>query len=473
MLPKDTYDVDETGFVMGNSQSRRVIEIIRHPRDQSGRLFPADLVELQLPPGTRIQDGSREFATVICCICADGSFLNSAIIMKAKHGLQDSWFRDIAGVPESILFGVSPNGWTDRSKCLAWLKHNFGPNSKSRTKAGARWQMLLFDGHSSHVNKEFLLQCLDYRVLPVCLPPHTTHFSQPLDVAVFSPLKKAYSDILQERYQQGEKGVWKGNFYQLLDYAQRVAFTAENIQSGFMSTGLVPTDFEIIRRKFNFPQPKHSTPSEDGRQSSASDLTPILDLSGSGLSQPNLDSQPQCLPIVTPSPQSSLHSLTASQIFEISTPRNPQTLHHLHHSLSEEFSNSNSPRSWCARHIIEKISNAGMSALHERDYLQSRLEVVAQQQQNREQSTGRRRRHLIPDEGLVFHSRQDIQTYFEEREIVMREKWQAKIIRARERAAKVQIRIEDLAKKKKKHGDLQERGKLPLGWRSAVRLGED
>ena len=84
MLPKDTYDVDETGFVMGNSQSRRVIEIIRHPWDQSGRLFPADLVELQLPPGTRIQDGSREFATVICCICADGSFLDSAIIMKAK-----------------------------------------------------------------------------------------------------------------------------------------------------------------------------------------------------------------------------------------------------------------------------------------------------------------------------------------------------------------------------------------------------
>jgi hypothetical protein len=206
---------------MGNAQLRRVIEIIRHPRDQHGRLFPADLQVIQLPPGTRVQDGSREFTTIICCICADGSFLDSAIIMKAKNGLQDSWFQDIVGIPESILFGVSLNGWTDHSKCLAWLKHNFGPYSASAAKAGEKWRMLLFDGHSLHVNKEFLLQCLNYRVLPVCLPPHTTYFSQPLDIAVFSPLKEAYSDILQQRYQQGEKGVWKGNFYYLLDYAQR------------------------------------------------------------------------------------------------------------------------------------------------------------------------------------------------------------------------------------------------------------
>ena len=63
--PKNTYDVDEPGFVMGNIQSRRVLNIIRHPRDVSGRLFPADLKELQLPPGTRVQDGCREFVTVV------------------------------------------------------------------------------------------------------------------------------------------------------------------------------------------------------------------------------------------------------------------------------------------------------------------------------------------------------------------------------------------------------------------------
>ena len=91
---------------MGHAQSRRVIKIIRQPRDEDGRLFPADLPELNLRSGQTLQDGSRELATVICCICADGTFLDSAIIFKAKN-LQDTWFSNMAGVPDSFLFGVT------------------------------------------------------------------------------------------------------------------------------------------------------------------------------------------------------------------------------------------------------------------------------------------------------------------------------------------------------------------------------
>jgi len=223
---------------MGNTQSQRVLDIIRHPRTSDSRLFPADLKELQLPSGVRIQDGSREFATVLCCVCADGTYLDAAIIMKGKH-LQDSWFQNLEDVPSNILFGVSPNGWTDNTKSLTWLKRNFGPGSATEIKAAGEWRMLLFDGHVSHVNGEFLIACLDYRVLPVCLSPHTTHL-QPLDVCVFSPLKKAYSEILHQRTQAGERRVWKGNFYKLFSKAEKIAFTPENIRSGFWCTGLVP-----------------------------------------------------------------------------------------------------------------------------------------------------------------------------------------------------------------------------------------
>ena len=243
---ENMYNTDETGFVMGHAQSRRVIEIIRHPRDQNGRLFPADLPELHLRKGQTLQDGSREFATAICCVCADGTFLDSAIIFKAQN-LQDSWFTDMAGVPENFLFGVSPNGWTDNSKALAWLERSFGPSSTSEKKARAtdsdadssrKWRLLMFDGHISHINNTFLHRCLDYQVLPVCLPPHTTHFLQPLDVSVFGPLKHAYSDLLQAQYAKGERGVYKGNFYKLFNCAQNKAFTNANILSGFHHTGL-------------------------------------------------------------------------------------------------------------------------------------------------------------------------------------------------------------------------------------------
>ena len=184
---ENMYNTDETGFLMGHAQSRRVIEIIRHSRDDKGRLFPADLPELNLRPGKgqTLQDGSREFATVICCICADGTFLDSAIIFKAKN-LQDSWFSNMDGVPENFLFGVSPNGRADTSKALVWLERSFGPDSTSEKKAtngdgSGKWRLLMFDGHISHINKAFLYQCLCYTpqgVYPASLTPSTVSVCQ-------------------------------------------------------------------------------------------------------------------------------------------------------------------------------------------------------------------------------------------------------------------------------------------------------
>ena len=175
----------------------------------------------------------------------------------------------MANVPDNILFGVSPNGWTDNSKALAWLKRSFGPGSTSEKKAttnadGSRkWRLFMFDGHISHVNTAFLYRCLDYQVLPVCLPPHTTHFLQPLDVSVFGPFKRAYSDLLQAKYAKGERGVWKGNFYKLFDSAQKKAFTSANILSGFCHTGLWPVEFSIVEERMKFglsetPGPLHT-----------------------------------------------------------------------------------------------------------------------------------------------------------------------------------------------------------------------
>lgn len=70
---ENVYDTDKTGFTIDHAQSR-VIGIIRHPRDDNGGIFPADLPELNLRGGQKFQDGSRQFATAVCCICADGAF---------------------------------------------------------------------------------------------------------------------------------------------------------------------------------------------------------------------------------------------------------------------------------------------------------------------------------------------------------------------------------------------------------------
>ena len=44
--------------------------------------------------------------------------------------------------------------------------------------------MLLTDGHKSHLTLEVVDLCIKNEVILFCLPPHTTHALQPLDVAV-------------------------------------------------------------------------------------------------------------------------------------------------------------------------------------------------------------------------------------------------------------------------------------------------
>ena len=57
--------------------------------------------------------------------------------------------------------------------------------------------LLLIDGHKSHLT----LECIDLarknQVILLCVPPHTTHALQPLDVAVFKALKAYFSQALR------------------------------------------------------------------------------------------------------------------------------------------------------------------------------------------------------------------------------------------------------------------------------------
>ena len=58
--------------------------------------------------------------------------------------------------------------------------------------------------------------------------------------------------MLQAQYAKGERGVWKGNFYKLLDSAQKKAFTSANILDGFRNTRLWPIDFSVVEERMKF-----------------------------------------------------------------------------------------------------------------------------------------------------------------------------------------------------------------------------
>ena len=79
-------------------------------------------------------------------------------------------------------------------------------------RAQGKYQLLLLDGHTSHLTWEFFDFCLSHRVIPLCFPSHSTHLLQPLDVGLFGPLQHYYSAGLDEWIAKGEEGMNKGEF---------------------------------------------------------------------------------------------------------------------------------------------------------------------------------------------------------------------------------------------------------------------
>jgi len=52
-------------------------------------------------------------------------------------------------------------------------------------------RLLIMDGHSSHITANMIAYCMRHAIDLLILPPHTSYVLQPLDVSVFSPLKRA------------------------------------------------------------------------------------------------------------------------------------------------------------------------------------------------------------------------------------------------------------------------------------------
>jgi hypothetical protein len=147
--------------------SRLNVNRVNSPGKQH-KIIPSQRHDSGRPKFGRRQPSTREFLTVLETICGDGTAdIAPAIIFKA-HNLLSKWFDNLDhNSPDDILFGQSPNEWTDQKKALAYLERNFGPGSKSALKAGqTKYRCLIFDGYNRHVNSAFLTRCLEYRLLP-------------------------------------------------------------------------------------------------------------------------------------------------------------------------------------------------------------------------------------------------------------------------------------------------------------------
>jgi hypothetical protein len=192
------------------------------------------------------QDGSREFISLLASICADGSALPPVLIYKGDSGdLRLTWMNDL-NESDKAFFASSINGWSSNAFGLAYLTQVFDP--AIRAKAGRGRRLLIVDGHSSHVNMEFIKTCDRLKILLLILPPHSIHRLQPLDVGCFLPLSTCYSIELEKIMQKsgGLVSFIKRMFWSTFKAAWDSSFTKANILSAWEKTGIWPYKPSVV-----------------------------------------------------------------------------------------------------------------------------------------------------------------------------------------------------------------------------------
>jgi hypothetical protein len=198
-------------------------------------------------------------------VCASGEALPPALIYQGTSGLQSGWVDAVEVGKHEVFFSNSKSGWTNNDIGLAWLEQVFERFTKE--KARRDYRLLILDGHGSHLTSDFIDFCDCNRILLAIFPPHATHSLQPLDVVLFAPLSKYYSQEL-DRYlhrSQGLTRVTKRDFFEVFWPAWGATMKPDLIMKSFQATGVWPMDAEVILQRFSNRTSRQATTSELGQ----------------------------------------------------------------------------------------------------------------------------------------------------------------------------------------------------------------
>ena len=133
--------------------------------------------------------GNKAQVTVVAYCNAAGYTMPPMLIFDRKTLKPEMGTGEVPGT----MYGLSSSGWVDGDLFELWFTHHFLPYAPP-----TRPLLLLLDGHSSHYLPNVVKKAAEEQVILFCLPPHTTHLTQPLDKGPFGPLKMYWQEECQK-----------------------------------------------------------------------------------------------------------------------------------------------------------------------------------------------------------------------------------------------------------------------------------
>ena len=196
----------------------------------------------------RIINTPKAAVSLMYCGSAVGELLPPYVVYKAEQ----QWSTWTEGGPKGTVYNRSKSGWFDCHTFQDWFFKLILPALRRQTGK----KVLMGDDLSSHINPQVIQACSENNLAFVCLPPNSTHLTQPLDVAFYRPMKIARRKVLSEWKRKSpnqSSAMPKDKFPQqlsLLHVALDINNRAtENIMSDFRKTGIFPVNRnEVLKR---------------------------------------------------------------------------------------------------------------------------------------------------------------------------------------------------------------------------------
>ena len=183
----------------------------------------------------RVSKGQHEKVTVLACSSAAGNSLPPMLIYKSQSGRIPYGVQE--GAPTNTLFTGQKSGWIDKDLYLKWFKELFLKHIPEE-----RPVLLLIDGHKAHVTQDVIETAIRNKILVFCLPAHSSHLLQPLDLSLFGPLKRGWVRACAAFNHIASMVVNQRNFARIFNVAWHSSNTPEVIRGGFRQAGIYPFD---------------------------------------------------------------------------------------------------------------------------------------------------------------------------------------------------------------------------------------
>lgn len=208
-----------------------------------------------------VSSSEKATVTVLFTASASGDMAPPLVLLEQKKSIRRQALKQI---PAGWGVGQTESGWMTGESFYSFIKNIFYPYLVTNN---IEFPVLLYvDNHASHVNSELIEFCKEKNIELVALYPNSTHLIQPLDVALFHPLKEAYKKEVVHYKIENEIADFKKNMVAtVLKRALDKMDFSRGIINGFRASGLYPlnpdaVDYNVLNKKKKKKQNKELIP---------------------------------------------------------------------------------------------------------------------------------------------------------------------------------------------------------------------